>query len=159
MISFDRKGNPILESEVFLKYELAVGPVWYRFFEGLKEKKIWGTQCPECKRILVPARAFCPRCFVDMENWIEVPQKGIVEGWVLVNYEYFGQPVKPPFIMGSIRLHGTHCAFIHLIGGFKFNSIEEAKRFVKNGIEVEAVWKEERKGNIMDIAHFKPVNF
>ncbi len=158
MLTFDKKGNPIIKSEVLIEYELAMGPVWYKFFEGFKEKKIWGTRCPQCQRVLVPARAFCPRCFVDMDEWIEVSQEGILEGWVLVNYEYFGQPVKPPFIMASIRLDGTHCAFIHLVGGFEFKSVEDAASKIRNGMKVKAVWKEERKGNIMDIAYFKPID-
>lgn len=158
MITFDRKGNPILETEVTIPYELALGPVWYRFFEGLKEEKIWGTKCPNCGRVLVPARAFCPRCFVNMEEWVQVSPEGVVEGWVFVNYEYFGMPVKPPYIMGSIRLDGSDCAFVHMIGGFDLTNIEDARKRVWSGVRVRAVWRERKLGTILDIKYFKPIS-
>ncbi len=58
-----------LMTEIRLPYELAYGPVWTRFFEGMAEKKIFGPKCTKCVRILVPARSFCPRCFIDTDEW------------------------------------------------------------------------------------------
>ncbi|MEM2031014.1 MAG: zinc ribbon domain-containing protein, partial [Archaeoglobaceae archaeon] len=50
-----------------------------KFFEGLKNKKIFGVRCPKCKRVLVPPRAFCERCFVETDEWVEVKDEGVVE--------------------------------------------------------------------------------
>lgn len=156
MVTFDRLGNPIMESEVVIPYELALGATWSRFFDGLKERKVLATKCQSCGRVLAPARAFCPRCFMDMEEWLEVPAEGIVEGWVLVNYKYFGMPTKAPFISALIRLDGTDCGFIHLLGGFEMEDIETARKHVWNGLRVKAVWSEARAGHIMDIKYFTP---
>lgn len=101
MMVFDKKGNPIIEEEVRIPYELAVGPAWYRFYEGFKKAKIFGTRCSKCNRVLVPARTFCPRCFVDMEQWVEVSQEGVLVSWVITNYEYFGMPTAPPLYQCS----------------------------------------------------------
>lgn len=156
MVVFDRLGNPIIESEVVIPYELALGATWSRFFDGLKEKRVLATKCQGCQRVLVPARAFCPRCFMDMEEWLEVPAEGIVEGWVLVNYNYFGMPTKAPFISALIRLDGTDCGFIHLLGGIEMDDIESARKHIWNGLRVKAVWNEARAGHIMDIKYFTP---
>ena len=157
MITYDKKGNPILESEVRIPYELALGASWYRFYEELRNKNIFGTRCPECKRILVPARTFCSRCFADMDEWINVSQEGVVISWSLTNYEYFGMPTAPPFINSVIKLEGTDCGFVHLIGGFDMSDPDFVSNTVKTGMKVKAVWKEERTGCIMDIQYFEPV--
>jgi uncharacterized OB-fold protein len=146
-----------IETEVRLPYRLAYGPTWTRFFEGMKEEKIYGSRCPKCERLLVPARTFCPRCFVDMNEWVEVSQEGTVEAWVLTNYRYYGMPVEPPFISALIKLDGTHCNFLHMIGGFELTNLEAVRAKVKNGMKVRAVWEEEKTGHILDIQHFAPV--
>ncbi|MBN2284337.1 MAG: Zn-ribbon domain-containing OB-fold protein [Deltaproteobacteria bacterium] len=147
----------ILEDEVAIPYENVYGPVWTRFFEGLVEKKIYGSRCSRCNRVLVPARSFCPRCFVETDDITEVSQEGAIVSWVLTDYEYFGMPTKPPFIGALIRLDGTDSSFLHLVGGFDLRDADLVRKTVKNGMKVRAVWKEERKGHILDIKYFEPV--
>jgi len=157
MVTFDKKGNPIIETEAIIPYQNVLGPTWFRFFEGLKEEKIYGTKCSKCRRVLVPARAFCPRCFLDMEEWVNVPSEGEVLAWVYTNYEYFGMPTKPPFITAIIRLDGTDSGFVHLIGGFDLSDVEKVQTRVKDGARVQAVWRKEKQGHIMDIEYFRPL--
>ena len=156
-ITFDNKGNPVVKAEVCIPYETAVGPTWHRFFEEFKRERIYGTKCPKCDRLLVPARSFCPRCFVDMEEWVEVSQEGTVVCWAYTDYEFFGMPIPPPFINAMIRLDGTDCEFIHLIGGIDISDINLVREKVRTGIRVKAVWKKEKTGCIMDIEFFRPI--
>ncbi|HRT61905.1 MAG TPA: Zn-ribbon domain-containing OB-fold protein [Syntrophales bacterium] len=146
-----------LKTEIRLPYELSYGPVWTRFFEGLAEKKIYGTRCTKCGRVLVPARSFCPRCFVDTDEWVEVAQTGVLTAWCYVNYRYFGMPTEPPFISALLRLDGTDVDFLHIIGGFDLSDFEKARKIVKNGMKLQAVWADELRGHIMDIRYFKPL--
>jgi len=157
MVTFDKKGNPIIETEAIIPYQSVLGPTWFRFFEGLKEEKIYGTKCQKCRRVLVPARAFCPRCFLDMEEWVKVPSEGEILAWVYTNYEYFGMPTKPPFITAIIRLDGTDTGFLHLIGGFDLSDVEKVRTRVKDGARVQAVWRKEKQGHVMDIEYFRPL--
>jgi len=147
----------ILTDKVAIPYEIAAGPTWTRFFEGFRQEKIYGTRCRKCKRVLVPARSFCPRCFVDTDEWIEISQEGSIVSWALTEYEYYGMPTKPPFIGALIRLDGTDSNFLHLIGGFDLSDPEFVRKTVKNGMKVRAVWNKEKKGHIMDIKYFEPV--
>lgn len=146
-----------LKTEIRLPYELSYGPVWTRFFEGLAEKKIYGTRCAKCGRVLVPARSFCPRCFVDTDEWVEVAQAGVLTAWCYVNYRYFGMPTEPPFISALLRLDGTDVDFLHIIGGFDLSDFEKARKIIKNGMKLQAVWADELRGHIMDIRYFKPL--
>jgi len=146
-----------LRHDVWLPYKFAVGPTFNRFYEGLKEEKILGNQCPECGRILVPARTFCPTCYVDMGEWIEVSQEGEIVSWSLARDEFFGMPVDPPFIGALIRLDGTDCDFLHLIGGFDLSSQDTVRGKIKQGARVKAVWSDEKTGHLLDIKYFEPV--
>ena len=146
-----------LQTEVRLPYQLAYGATWTRYFEGMKQEKIFGTRCSKCSRVLVPARTFCPRCFVDTEEWIECAQEGTLIAWCLTNYTYFAQPLKPPFITAMILLDGTDTNFLHLLGGFDMNDLETVRRTVKNGMRVRAVWEKKKKGHILDLRYFTPV--
>ncbi|MEW6261572.1 MAG: Zn-ribbon domain-containing OB-fold protein [Thermodesulfobacteriota bacterium] len=146
-----------IETEVRLPYRLAYGETWTRFFEGMKAAKLLGSKCRQCQRVLVPARTFCPRCFVDTDEWLECSQEGIVVAWVLTNYRYFAQPIEPPFISALIKLDGTDVNFLHLIGGFDLTDMETVRRKVWNGMKVKAVWEEERLGHILDIKYFAPM--
>ena len=157
MVTFDKKGNPIIEAEARIPYELALGPTWYRFYEGFRKERIMGTRCSSCERVLVPPRTFCPRCFIDMDEWVEVSTEGVVVSWVITNYEYFGMPTKPPFINSMIRLDKTDCNFVHLIGGFDLSDIDAVMQTVKTGMKVKAVWSNQKAGCIMDIKYFAPV--
>jgi len=146
-----------LKTEIRLPYELSYGPVWTRFFEGMQEKKIYGTKCDKCGRILVPARSFCPRCFVDTDAWVEVAQTGKLTAWSYINYRYFGMPTEPPFIGALIRLDGTDVDFLHLLGGIDLADLDKVRGIVHNGMSLKAVWKDERTGHILDLKHFVPV--
>ena len=87
--------NAIMEGTITLPYRWALGPVYTRFFEEFKNKKIMGTKCPKCQRVLVPARKFCPRCFEDTAEWVQVSDKGTIRSWSVINFEFSGQPKKP----------------------------------------------------------------
>lgn len=146
-----------LEAELRLPYRVAYGPIWKKFFGGLEEEKILGTKCSKCGRVLVPARSFCPICFVDAGKWVEVGQEGEVISWVLVNLEFFGQTTKPPFIAAMIKLDRADVNFTHLIGGIDMSDLETVKKKVKIGQRVKAVWNEKKNGNIFDIKYFMPI--
>ena len=146
-----------IKSEVVVPYELAVGPTWSKFFDGLKEERILGTKCNKCNRVFVPPRAFCPRCFVDTKEWVEVGQEGTVENWVLVDYAYYGQMLKIPFITAQIRLDGSGTGFLHQIGGLDLSDLDKVRERVKIGGRVKAVWSKEKHGDIFDIAYFELV--
>ncbi len=147
----------VVRQTISLSYQWALGPVFSRFFEEFKEKRIMGTRCPECRRVLVPARSFCPRCFEKTSEWVQVSDEGTIMTFAMINFSYEGQPKKPPYINGMIDLDGADVGFTHFIGGLDLSDPETIKDKVCIGMKVRAVWKEKREGNIFDIDYFEPI--
>ncbi len=145
-----------MSNDVALPYRWSLGPVWTRFFDGLREETIYGTKCLKCNRVLVPARPFCPACHAEMEEWVEISGEGTVQSWTLVNNSYYAQVKKPPYVMALIRLDGTDCGLSHFIGGIDVSSIEKVREKIRIGTRVKVKWREEKNADIYDIAYFEP---
>lgn len=130
---------------------------WYgktasRFFHSLKdERRILGIRCPSCRRVYVPPRAICPDCFKEMDEWIELSSKGTLLAYTVVNYTYstYYQPREAPYMLGIIKLDGADTGMCHLLD-------EVDAKSASIGMEVEAVFAKEKRGDILDIAYFRP---
>jgi uncharacterized OB-fold protein len=145
------------QHNVWLPFWFALGPAFHKWFDGLKEEKIWGTKCPKCANVLVPARTFCPGCNADMEEWVEVGQEGEIVAWIRATKPFFGAPAEAPFIAALIRLDGTACDFLHVVGGVDAGDADAVKNKVKRGRRVRAVWAEEKQGGMFDLKYFEPI--
>ena len=121
------------------------------FFTSLRDQCcILGTKCPQCARILVPARQFCSRCFISTTDWIEVGPCGYIVSYSIIHNLAPHYPKEVPFAYCIIRLDGADTDFVHLLG-------EYDNKTVHNGMRVEAVFADDRKAGIFDIAYFRPI--
>ncbi|MBN2284338.1 MAG: Zn-ribbon domain-containing OB-fold protein [Deltaproteobacteria bacterium] len=143
---------------VRLPHKYAAGRTFTQFYNGLKEGRIYGTSCPSCNMTFVPARSSCPQCQKNLDTSVEVSQQGEVVSWVYSDKEFFGMPGKPPVVIALIKLDGTDCNLLHLLGGFDTTSPESVGSVIRKGARVEAVWNDERKGHILDIKYFAPLS-
>jgi len=152
-----RKEDQAVTGQISLTFSYAAGQTGSRFFAELRDhRRIIGTSCSECHRVLVPARQFCSHCVAAAGGWVEVSPRG-----TLVSYTVIPQ-VQPhqkhllshlptgPLIYGLIRLEGADTNLVHLLG-------EIPPETVRIGMRVQAVFREKREGNILDITYFKPV--
>jgi uncharacterized OB-fold protein len=71
---------------------------------------------------------------------------------------FFAQEIRIPFISAQIRLDGSDSGFIHQVAGIDLNDFDRVRETVKLGGRVRAVWNPEKRGNILDIAYFEPVD-
>ncbi|MFQ5401110.1 MAG: Zn-ribbon domain-containing OB-fold protein [Anaerolineae bacterium] len=128
--------DDFIAAGVNLEFRYAAGETASRFLAALRdERKIYGTRCPQCQRVLVPARGFCPRCGVDTAVWLQVGPTGTLVA------------AAPPF--GLIRLDGADTNLVHRLDGAPLDAWQV-------GMRVEAVFATGRTGSINDIAHFCP---
>ena len=128
-------------------YTWWAGETGSRFLVGLRdEKKIIGNRCPQCKTTYVPPRKNCGACFVDIDEFVELPGEGIVTAHTIVRFGYAVQPVEPPFAYALIKLDGADVSMLHLI--------KDNLEALKNGVRVKAVFSDERTGSILDIESF-----
>lgn len=136
--------------EVRLTLSYAAGETASTFFTTLRDHcRIMGTKCPQCGRVLVPARQFCPKCFMATTDWVEVGPRGNLISHTVVYHHGPHQPRTVPFAYGIIRLDRADTNFVHLLGECEIDTIH-------NGMRLEAVFANNRGAGILDIAYFRP---
>jgi len=123
-----------------------------RFLIELRDnRRIMGIKCPACNWVYVPPRSTCKVCFSKLEDWVEVSDKGTLLTCAIAYQPSPVQPVEPPIAYGIVHLDGADSGFVHLLGEVDFNHL-------RIGMRVQAVFKEERAGSILDIKYFKPLD-
>jgi uncharacterized protein len=122
-----------------------------RYLRGLKEGRLLGQRCPACGKVYIPPRGACPVDGVPTEEEVELPDRGIVTTFCIVNVPFLGQKIKPPYVAAYVLLDGADIAFLHLI-------LDCAAEDVRMGMRVEAVWKprEEWEYGLQNVTHFRP---
>ena len=138
-------------SPVRLAYDYAASPEESKFFRGLEEGRILGQRCPTCHKVYVPPRGACPVDGVPTTDEVELPDKGTVTTYCIVNVPFLGQKITPPYVSAYVLLDGADIAFLHLI-------LDTEADEVRMGMRVEAVWKprDEWGTTIENISHFRP---
>lgn len=141
----------IVPGAIIMPYKYSVGETGSKFFVELRDnKRILGIRCPQCHCVYVPPRSTCGKCFSKLEEWVEVARKGTLLSYTVVHYSSPVHPVAPPFAYGVIQLDGADTGLLHLLGEVDLPGITI-------GMRVEAVFKEERQGNMLDISYFRPL--
>jgi uncharacterized protein len=122
-----------------------------RYLLGLERGKLLGQRCPVCRKVYIPPRGACPVDGVPTEEEVELPDRGIVTTFCIVNVPFYGQRIKPPYVCAYILLDGADIAFLHLI-------LDCPAEDVRMGMRVEAVWRprEEWEPALQNITHFRP---
>jgi uncharacterized OB-fold protein len=88
-----------------------------------------------------------------MPDWVEVGDVGTLLTYTVVRYAVPSiQPQKPPYAMGIIKLDGASTGLMHMLGEVNLDSIGI-------GMRVQAVFRDKREGNYLDIKYFKPLGF
>jgi len=138
-------------SPVNLAYDYAASPEESKFFRGLEEGRLLGQRCPKCEKVYIPPRGACPVDGVPTTDEVELPDRGTVTTFCIVNVPFLGQKIEPPYVSAYVLLDGADIAFLHLI-----LDIDAAD--VRMGMRVEAVWKprEEWTTNLDNIKYFRP---
>lgn len=136
-------------------YRYAMGSIGGFFFRKLRdEKRIFGRKCPRCGVVYLPPRPVCGPCFGPTTEWVEVGPRGTLTQFTVVYFTFLdpmtGKRREVPYGYGMVRLDGTDRRFQHFLS-------ENDPKKLKVGMRVEAVFAEERKGNLGDILYFKPV--
>ena len=85
--SIKEEGLPLIEEtktklplyisvrELPLRFQFGTSKI-QKFFEGLKEGKIYMTQCKKCGEKFFPPQADCPKCIESNMEWIQLSGEG-----------------------------------------------------------------------------------
>lgn len=137
-----------LKGKISLPYNWWVGETGSRFLAALRDTgKIWGNRCHVCGTVFVPPRRNCGRCFVNIDDWVELGDEGIVTCHTIVRFPFELHPAAPPFAYALIKLDGADVSILHII--------KNNMKSLRNGVRVKAVLEENRSGHILDIDCFR----
>jgi uncharacterized protein len=121
------------------------------FLRGLEEGKLLGARTGKDGKVYFPAREADPATGKQLDQFVELPDKGTVTTFAIINIPFAGQRIKPPYVAAYVLLDGADIPFLHLI-----QEIDAAE--VRMGMRVEAVWKprDEWGLGIDNIEYFRP---
>jgi len=136
------KQSLVMNHHVSLTYEEELTPILERYVDALIDGRIVGHKCPQCGRVYVPGKGYCPICVVQTtdKDEFEVSDHGTVTGFTIITpVAYYGQEETEPFVYASVLLDGASSN----LGGQDIVGI--AREQVRSGLRVKAKWKPKEK--------------
>ena len=125
------------------------------FLRGLEEGKLIGGYTVddngEKGKVYFPAREADPATGKQITEFVELPDRGTVTTFAIINIPFAGQRIQPPYVAAYVLLDGADIPFLHLV-----TEIDAAD--VRMGMRVEAVWRprDEWGLGIDNIEYFRP---
>lgn len=125
-----------------------------RFLAELRDhKKFLASRCPSCRRVYVPPRPLCGRCYAKMDEWVEVGPEGVLEAFTILRFPFIdpetGERRPVPYGYGFVRLDGADTNLQHFL--------RVGEKPPRIGMRVRPVFAEERRGTLRDILHFEEI--
>jgi len=134
-----------------LEFHYTAGVAGEEFRRELKRNgRFLASECSKCKNSYVPARMFCPSCFIEMKETRALEELGYVYSYTTVNRNRNGEHSEPMTI-ALVRFEGVKGGIVHKL------DVGEPGR-VTFGMKVVPILKDasERSGALTDILAFKP---
>lgn len=132
----------------------SVGNYMEEFFEGLRNGRFLGVKCPECGRVYLPPRMICERCFAKNEEWVELPETGVLESFTVAFVEVGEggdlQDIEAPTVIGMVRHDGADTCLVARVDGL-------APGDAAVGMVVGAVLNREAEDVLGILSHYQPV--
>jgi len=76
---------PTLKSRpLTLTYEIPISKT-HKFWNGIKEGKIYTTRCKKCGKLSFPPVADCPTCLTSDTEWVELSKEAEIETFTHVS--------------------------------------------------------------------------
>ncbi|MGH8976597.1 MAG: Zn-ribbon domain-containing OB-fold protein [Acidimicrobiia bacterium] len=114
-----------------------------RISEAIAEGRVIGHRCPECGKVYVPPRGYCPLCSVPTgeADLVDIEPRGTITTFsVITPLQYQGQEEKDDYVQATILLDGSHSTL-------GMQRVDGPIADVHTGLRVEAIWRDasERK--------------
>ncbi len=148
------------EKDIYVKrgmvraeFNFWVGLVMDKFYDGLQNKKLIGTKCSKCGRVFLPPRNRCGDCFAKAEEFVELPETGVLKNFTVTNYKITERRVakrKDNFMIGLVQVDGADTSMVVPLINVNPDDLKE-------GMKVKVVWAIRVKGHPDDIAGFEPI--
>ncbi len=122
-----------------------------KFLRALEEGKLLAARTGDNGKVYFPPKEADPATGLELDQFLELEDKGTVTTFAIINIPFPGQRIKPPYVAAYVLLDGADIPFLHLV-----TEIDPAD--VRMGMRVQAVWKprEEWGLGIDNIDYFRP---
>jgi uncharacterized protein len=135
-----------------LEYHYTAGVAGEEFRRELKENgRFLSSKCDKCKTTYIPARMFCPSCFIEIKENTPLDTRGYVYSHTTVNRNRTGEPIGEPLTIALVKFEGVKGGIVHQLKASELGS-------VSFGTKVVPILKDpkERTGALTDIIAFRP---
>ncbi|OMC49440.1 DNA-binding protein [Mycobacterium sp. IS-2888] len=121
------------------------------YLRAIAEGKLLGAKTGKNGKVYFPPHGADPATGQPTTEFVELPDKGTVTTFAIINIPFKGQRIKPPYVAAYVLLDGADIPFLHLVADIDAHE-------VRMGMRVEAVWKprEEWGFGIDNIEYFRP---
>lgn len=129
----------MLHTVVSLEYERHPTLAARQYMDGIRQKKLVGQRCPECKRTYLPPRGYCPVCVVPTgeEDRVEISDNGVVVTFTVIRPDpKVSKSLTERMCRGTIMLDGSTVTTMGEIKGIDPDS-------VRTGMRVRAIWADQ----------------
>jgi uncharacterized protein len=136
-----------------LEYHYTAGVAGEEFRRELRDNgRFLVSKCSKCKNTYIPARMYCPSCFIEMKDQFPIDKPGYVYSFTSVNRDRSGADSELPITVGLVKFEGVKGGIVHMLDAIDPDQIAI-------GMKVAPSLKNssERTGAITDILSFKPV--
>jgi uncharacterized protein len=136
-----------------LEYHYTAGVAGEEFRRELRDNgRFLVSKCSKCKSAYIPARMYCPSCFIEMKDQFPIDKPGYVYSFTSVNRDRSGAASDSPITVGLVKFEGVKGGLVH------FLDVDPDQ--VSIGMKVMPSLKNqsERTGDITDIRAFRPVS-
>lgn len=149
---------PPLRAEHVLQfpYRRSTGPILGRFFTEIRDHRRFLGAKTAAGKILCPPVDVDPDSLQDLsvDDLVQVGPAGCVTSWTWLREPWLcesrpGNPLQRPFAWALIRLDGADSALLHAVDA-------ASESVMRTGMRVVPRFRDERSGDIRDIACFVP---
>jgi uncharacterized OB-fold protein len=128
----------IKSREIKIVQEIPISKV-LKFYEGLKDGKVYATKCKDCGKVYFPPNVDCPECLTTGLDWVELSSEVEIETFthVVVRPTTFQQ--EKPYTVAIGRLK-EGVKVLAWLTGFKLSE-------VKVGMKAKLIAKVAPEGN------------
>ena len=137
-----------------LEFHYTAGVAGEEFRRELRDNgRFLVSKCFKCKSTYVPARMYCPDCFIEMKDQFPIDKPGYVYSFTVVNRKRSGEESNSPITVGLVKFDGVKGGIVHLLD-------VDGPTEASIGTKVTHVLRDSSKrvGAITDILGFKPIS-
>jgi uncharacterized OB-fold protein len=114
---------PTLKSrEIKIVHEIPISKN-LKFYQGLKEGKVYATKCKDCGKVYFPPMVDCPECLTTGLDWVELSNEAEIETFthVVVRPTTFQQQKPYTVAIGRLKEGVKVLAWLN---GFKLSEVK-----------------------------------